>query len=175
MNMVGLLLWTCLFVSAQAMLKYHMLTPRKGKEVIAPASDGDGFSLDLLWVDVHIPSNDWGLSAWLFIGAAIDTARLMQVHVLPGLDFYFYWPAAGTPTFNVGGVDHFDPTAPTTRESGKWFHAAMGSYNGDSQGVVTLKGNPTQLIIQWAEEVKLRKVSTLMGPEGDSNFSVRAM
>lgn len=89
-------------------------------------------------------------------------------------EFYFYWSAAGQPTFHLGTVDHFDSAAPSTRND-KWFYVAMGSQGGKSHGVVTLKGNPTQFEIEWAGVVMMLGTTTLKGPVGDTTFTVRDM
>ena len=175
MNMVGLLVWTSLVALAQGQFQSHRpLTLPKGQEVTDPASDGEGFSSDLSWVSQGIPSDDWMLSGWVFIATAADSAKLMQVTSAVGGEFYFYWPAAGQPTFNLGAVDHFDPAAPSTR-SDKWFHVAMGSQGGKSHGVVTLKGNPTQFEIEWTGVVMMLGTTTFKGPVGDTTFTVRDM
>jgi len=78
MNMVGLLVWTSLVALALGQ-SHRPLTPPKGQEVTDPASDGEGFSSDLSWVDQGLPSDDWMLSGWVFIATAADSAKLMQV------------------------------------------------------------------------------------------------
>lgn len=173
MNMVGLLAWACLCAIAQSIVMEHPFTPTEGQEVTSPATDGAGFSSNLFWVSMGLPSDDWGLGGWIFLRSAADTAQLMRVSLANSYDFYFYWPATGKPTFNLAGEDHSDPTAPSTRDNNKWFHVAMGSQGGKSQGVVTLRGVATQLEIQWVAIVKMVGKTTLMGPVGDSTFSVR--
>ena len=174
MNMVGLLVWTSLVALALGLGESRPLTPPKGQEVTDPASDGEGFSSDLFWVNQGIPSDDWVLSGWIFITTADDNARLMQVTSAVAGEFYFYWPAAGKPTFNQEGEPQFSFFAPSTRTN-KWFHVAMGSQGGKSHGVVTLKGNPTQYDIEWTATVLLASADTLRGPVGDPTFTVRDM
>lgn len=171
---MGLWLVLAVFhIFAQAQMSQKVLvTAIEPKEVTSPASDGDGFSTDLSWVEVGLPSTSWALRGWVFVTAAADNARLMQVRTSADQDVYFFWPTNGPPTLNDGNVDN-PATGSPNRENGMWLHLLMGCYVDMLFAVVTLRGSVSHIEINLPMKVEVKVASLMMGPVGDTTFTVK--
>ena len=177
MKMGPLWVWACLSLLAQAQQPYHknLVTAIAPKEVTAPATDGEGFSSDLDWVLYGLPTGTWVLSGWVFIKIAADGARLMQAHTADGKDFYISWPTTGGPIL-FDGVGINQVALQPVRETGNWFHLAIGSLEKSGSVVfVTQRGVAIQTAVTSTLEAQVNAASIFQGPVGDPTFSVRTI
>ena len=152
----------CVLVRAQLPpIKVNIVSALEPREV-APQENEEVILLPNLSSIVGLPTNNWIITAWVYIDAS-TTADSPILALLDGgvSTIFMQWPFLGAPIFACDDWTSQNP-GEYSREVKKWFHMNMGSIAGTSYGAVTLRGSVTMVETTWQALIPLTSTTVII-------------
>lgn len=153
-----------------------LLSPWDSVFLISARSDGAAVSIqNMTWAGDYWPQEEWRVSAWVLIKAAINTARLLQVSTPFETCFYVTWTTDTPAIFTYNSHSHqvTGTLTPPYRPENKWISVLFGSNSGVSFGYVILRKSSDNIFsVSWTETIKLHAADKLQCPVQANPFTV---